>query len=90
MLLLIMDTIHEEQQYVNLVNTILKDGFWEEGRNGRTKGIFGYTMRFSLRDNTIPIFTTKKTAWKTCLKELIWFIRGETDNKILQNQNVVL
>jgi len=83
-----MEQIYEEQQYVSLVDKILKEGFWEEGRNGRTKGIFGYTMRFSLRDNTIPIFTTKKTAWKTCLKELIWFIRGETNNKLLQEQNV--
>ena len=79
---------YEEKQYVELVDKILKEGFWEEGRNGRTKGIFGYTMRFSLKDDTIPIFTTKKTAWKTCLKELIWFIRGETDNKLLQEQNV--
>lgn len=78
----------EECQYVDLVEKILKEGFWEEGRNGRTKAIFGYTMRFSLKDNTIPIFTTKKTAWKTCLKELIWFIRGETNNRLLQEQNV--
>lgn len=83
-----MELTYEEQQYVNLVDKILKEGFWEEGRNGRTKGIFGYTMRFSLRDNTIPIFTTKKTAWKTCLKELLWFIHGETNNKLLQEQNV--
>ena len=83
-----MEQTYEEHQYVALVDKILKEGFWEEGRNGRTKGIFGYTMRFSLRDNIIPIFTTKKTAWKTCLKELIWFIRGETNNKLLQEQNV--
>jgi thymidylate synthase len=36
----------------------------------------------------VPILTTKKTAWKTCLKELMWFIRGETDNRLLQEQNV--
>ena len=45
-------------------------------------------MRFSLKNGKIPILTTKKVAWKTCLKELLWFIRGETDNKILQSQNV--
>jgi thymidylate synthase len=45
-------------------------------------------MRFSLADGKIPILTTKKTAWKTCLKELLWFIRGETDNKLLQEQGV--
>ena len=41
-----------------------------------------------LKDGTIPILTTKKTAWKTCLKELLWFIRGQTDNKILKEQGV--
>jgi thymidylate synthase len=45
-------------------------------------------MRFSLQGGKIPILTTKKTAWKTCLKELLWFVRGETDNKLLQEQNV--
>jgi thymidylate synthase len=45
-------------------------------------------MRFSLENGTIPILTTKKTAWKSCLKELLWFIRGDTDNKILQDQGV--
>jgi thymidylate synthase len=45
-------------------------------------------MRFSLKDGKIPILTTKKTAWKTCLKELLWFIRGDTDNKLLQEQGV--
>jgi len=79
---------HEEYQYLNLLENILENGFWEEGRNGKTKSIFGTSMRFSLKDNKIPILTTKKTAWKTCLKELLWFIRGETDNKILKEQGV--
>ena len=79
---------HEEQQYLNLMKNILENGTWEEGRNGKTKAIFGNMMRFSLKDGKIPILTTKKTAWKTCLKELLWFIRGETDNKLLQEQGV--
>jgi thymidylate synthase len=78
----------EEYQYLNLIENIIKNGFWEEGRNGKTKSIFGATMRFSLKENKIPIFTTKKTAWKTCLKELLWFIGGETDAKLLQKQGV--
>ena len=45
-------------------------------------------MRFSLANGQIPILTTKKTAWKTCLKELLWFIRGDTDNKLLKAQGV--
>ena len=79
---------HEEQQYLNLIKNILENGTWEEGRNGKTKSIFGNMMRFSLKDGKIPILTTKKTAWKTCLKELLWFIRGDTDNKLLQEQGV--
>ena len=78
----------EEEQYLNIIREILTRGTWEEGRNGRTKSIFGHSMRFSLQDGKIPILTTKKTAWKTCLKELLWFIRGETDNKLLQDQGV--
>ena len=79
---------HEEYQYLNLIKNILENGTWEEGRNGKTKSIFGASMRFSLKDGKIPILTTKKTAWKTCLKELLWFIRGDTDNKLLQDQGV--
>ena len=79
---------HEEYQYLNLLENILEKGFWEEGRNGKTKSIFGGSMRFTLKDGKIPILTTKKTAWKTCLKELLWFIRGDTDNKILKKQGV--
>jgi thymidylate synthase len=86
--ILIHFVMHEEQQYLDLIRTILEKGTWEEGRNGRTKSIFGSSMRFSLADGQIPILTTKKTAWKTCLKELLWFIRGETDNKLLQDQGV--
>ena len=83
-----MDKNNEECQYLNLIETILENGYLEEGRNGKTKSIFGNMMRFSLKNGKIPILTTKKVAWKTCLKELLWFIRGETDNKILRQQNV--
>ena len=78
----------EEYQYLNLLENIIENGTWEEGRNGRTKSIFGSTMRFSLKDGKIPILTTKKTAWKTCLKELLWFVRGQTDNYFLNEQGV--
>ena len=81
-------TNDEEKQYLNLINNILENGTWENGRNGKTKAIFGNMMRFSLKDGKIPILTTKKTAWKTCLKELLWFIRGKTNNKLLTEQGV--
>ena len=79
---------HEEYQYLSLVDNILENGYLEQGRNGSTQSIFGNMMRFSLKEGKIPLLTTKRIAWKTCLKELLWFISGQTDNKILQQQNV--
>lgn len=83
-----MSVNSEEMQYLNLIQKILERGTLEKGRNGNTISTFGESMRFSLENGKIPILTTKKTAWKTCLKELLWFIRGETNNKILQQQGV--
>ena len=79
---------HEENQYLNLIEDILSEGTTEKGRNGTTMTCIGATMHFSLNGHQVPILTTKKVAWKTCLKELLWFIRGETNNRILQEQNV--
>ena len=81
-------SIHEEYQYLNLINDILENGTIENGRNGVTKSIFGNQMRFTLNDGIIPILTTKKVAWKTCFKELFWFIKGETNNTLLNDVNV--
>ena len=81
-------SIHEEHQYLNLIEDILSSGKEQEGRNGVTKAIFGTAMHFSLKNGTVPFITTKRLAWKTCLKELLWFIKGDTDNKHLKNQKV--
>ena len=80
--------MHDEHQYLNLIQDILISGKEQEGRNGVTKAIFGTAMHFSLNDGVIPFMTTKRLAWKTCLKELLWFIKGDTDNKHLKDQNV--
>ena len=79
---------HEEYQYLNLLHDILEQGVMEKGRNGNTLSIFGSSMYFSLENGKIPILTSKKTAWKTCLKELLWFIRGDTNNEHLQRDGV--
>lgn len=81
-------SIHDENQYLNLIEDILVSGKEQEGRNGVTKAIFGTAMHFSLKDGTVPFLTTKRLAWKTCLKELLWFIKGDTDNKHLKNEKV--
>jgi thymidylate synthase len=79
---------HEEYQYLNLLKDLLEDGKLEEGRNGKTIRGVGAAMHFSLENGKIPILTTKKTAWKTCIKELLFFCKGQTDNKILTDQKV--
>lgn len=79
---------HDENQYINLITDILIGGETIKSRNGIVKTIYGSAMHFNLKENTIPLITTKKLAWKTCLKELFWFIDGSTDNNILQKQNV--
>lgn len=78
----------EETQYLDLIRDILENGSLEPGRNGNTISTFGKTMRFSLKDGQLPLLTTKRVAWKTCFRELMWFIRGQTDIKELQEQNV--
>jgi len=77
-----------ENEYLAAVANIIENGDLQATRNGKTYSLFGVSMRFSLANNTVPLLTTKKVAWKTCLKELLWFISGKTDNRILQKQNV--
>ena len=77
---------HLEHQYLNLIGDIIKEGSVEEGRNGNTRVVIGANMYFTMENNTIPLLTTKKVAWKTCLKELLWFIKGTMNNKLLKEQ----
>ena len=81
---------HPEKQYLSLIRKIIQNGNIENGRNGKTYVSIGEMMRFSLKKNTIPLLTTKRVAWKTCLRELLWFVRGQTDNNILLKNNVTI
>ena len=79
---------HLEYQYLNLIYDILEENHEHNSRNGSTFSIFGAGMVFSLEQGLIPILTTKQMAWKTCLKELLWFIQGKTDNRLLNTAGV--
>jgi thymidylate synthase len=79
---------HDEKQYLDCIKYILQHGTLENTRNGKTLCTIGNMMVFNLENNTIPILTTKKVAIKTCIKELLWFISGSTNNKLLKEQNV--
>ncbi len=80
--------VHDENQYLNLIYDIINEGTMVNSRNGNALTVYGSVMHFDLTNNKIPILTTKKTAWKTCLKELFWFIKGCTNNQELKDQNV--
>lgn len=79
---------NSEYQYLDLIQTILDNGETKIGRNGSTKSIFGNQMKFSLRNNKIPLLTTKKMHWKSIVEELLFFIRGDTNSRILEEKGV--
>ncbi|QQP49057.1 Thymidylate synthase [Caligus rogercresseyi] len=80
---------HDEYQYLNLISNILKNGNEKGDRTGTgTKSLFGAQMRFSLRNNTFPLLTTKKVFIRGIAEELFWFIRGSTNANELKEKNV--
>eukprot|EP00088_Acartia_fossae_P040793 TRINITY_DN4252_c0_g1_i1.p1 TRINITY_DN4252_c0_g1~~TRINITY_DN4252_c0_g1_i1.p1 ORF type:complete len:324 (+),score=61.89 TRINITY_DN4252_c0_g1_i1:38-1009(+) len=79
----------EEMQYLDLIKKIIATGSTRGDRTGTgTISLFGAQMRFSLRDNTFPLLTTKKVFYRGIAEELFWFIRGSTSAKELQDKNV--
>ncbi|HEY8073057.1 MAG TPA: thymidylate synthase [Labilithrix sp.] len=79
---------HPEEQYLGLLRTILDHGKERKDRTGTgTLGIFGHQMRFDLRQG-FPLLTTKKLHFKSIVHELLWFLRGETHVKSLQEAGV--
>jgi thymidylate synthase len=76
------------EQYLGLVKKILDEGKERPDRTGTgTRGIFGYQMRFNLQEG-FPLLTTKKLSTKAIFHELLWFLRGETNVKPLQEVGV--
>ncbi len=66
----------------------MKDGAVKTDRTGTgTKSIFGYQMRFNLADG-FPLLTTKKVFTRGIIEELLWFLKGDTNKKHLQEKNV--
>ncbi|PSN45388.1 Thymidylate synthase [Blattella germanica] len=80
---------HDEYQYLRHIQHILKRGFRKSDRTGvGTISVFGAQMRYSLRNGTFPLLTTKRVFWRAVVEELLWFIRGSTNAKELQDKNI--
>lgn len=76
------------KQYLDLLNKVLTEGVRRDDRTGTgTLGIFGYQMRFDLSQG-FPLVTTKKVFTRGVFEELLWFISGSTNKKVLQEKNV--
>ena len=68
-----------EDQYLDLVRRVWEHGVVRGDRTGTgTRALFGETLRFDLSDGTVPILTTKRVYWKTAVREMLWFLGGET------------
>ncbi|KAH8279839.1 hypothetical protein KR054_008273 [Drosophila jambulina] len=79
----------DEQQYLDLLTHIIANG---ERRMDRTQvgtlSVFGAQMRFNMRGDTFPLLTTKRVFFRAVAEELLWFVAGKTDAKLLQAKNV--
>ena len=78
-----------EDQYLGLLEDILKDGADRSDRTGvGTLSVFGEQIRIRFQNGSIPLLTTKRTFWKGIVEELCWFMQGNTNVKDLKARGV--
>ena len=83
-----MNKKHVDEKYLDLLEHIIKNGEIKTDRTGTgTKSVFGYQMRFDLNEG-FPLLTTKKLGVKMITHELIWFLKGDTNLKYLEDNKV--
>lgn len=76
------------KQYLDLLHDIMENGYDKPNRTGvDTRSVFGRSMRFDLNQG-FPLITTKKIHLKSVIYELLWFIKGDTNIKFLQDNGV--
>lgn len=76
------------QQYLDLLSHVMENGTDKSDRTGTgTRSVFGYQMRFNLNEG-FPVLTTKKLHLRSIIYELLWFLKGDTNIKYLQDNRV--
>ena len=80
--------LHPEYQYLNHLKNIMNlDDVYEDRTGVGIKSTFGIRMEYDISKH-IPLLTTKKVFSRIIIEELLWFLKGDTDNKLLQKKNV--
>lgn len=78
-----------EKGYINLLELILKEGIRKDTRNGYTYSYFGSLLRFNTNNgDSFPLLTTKKVFIRGIIEELLWFLRGSTNSKELEEKGI--
>ena len=78
---------HPENKYLQLIEKIIKKGDKRDTRNAKTLSLFGEQLKFDI-SSSFPLLTTKKMFWKGIVEELLFFLRGDTNAKKLDEKGV--
>ena len=80
---------NDEKNYLNIAKELITEGDIRDDRTGTgVYGMFGKSLEFDLRNNIFPLLTTKRVFTKGIIEELLWFLRGETNSKKLEEKGV--
>jgi thymidylate synthase len=86
-LYVLSNSVPGEKEYLSLLGDVFHNGWVKNGRNGNTKSMFGKTISFDLTKG-FPLLTTKKMFFRGVVEELLFFIRGDTNSKFLEDKKI--